>query len=114
MLGLKAHMLGLKTHMFGLKTHMFGLNTHMLGVNTHLMVHCRHDVQPDGQLYSSLMDVAGQAKRVDLAFDLQADMVAQGLQPSQVRLLMLVIIITTTIIIIIVIIIIIIMAGSQR
>ncbi len=57
----------------------------MLGLNTHMTVHCRHDVQPDGQLYSSLMDVAGQAKRVDLAFDLQADMVAQGLQPSKVK-----------------------------
>ena len=57
----------------------------MLGLNTHMMAQCRHDVQPDGQLYSSLMDVAGQAKRVDLAFDLQADMVAQGLQPSKVK-----------------------------
>ena len=47
---------------------------------------CRHEVQPDGQLYSSLMDVAGQAQRVDLAFDLQADMVAQGQLPSQVTL----------------------------
>lgn len=43
-------------------------------------------MQPDGQLYSSLMDVAGQAQRVDLAFDLQADMVAQGQLPSQVTL----------------------------
>lgn len=50
-----------------------------------MLLVCRHDVRPDGQLYSSLMDVAGQAKRVDLAFDLQADMVAQGLQPSGVR-----------------------------
>lgn len=56
-----------------------------LGLNTTVVVHCRHAVQPDGQLYSSLMDVAGQAKRVDLAFDLQADMVAQGLQPSKVE-----------------------------
>ncbi len=55
-------------------------------------------MQPDGQLYSSLMDVAGQAKRVDLAFDLQADMVAQGLQPSQV-IIMIIITRTTTILI---------------
>ncbi len=81
---LNTHMLEVNTHMLGVKTHMLGLNTHMLGLKTHMLVHCRHDVQPDGQLYSSLMDVAGQAKRIDLAFDLQADMVAQGLQPSKV------------------------------
>ncbi len=98
MLGLNKTMLGLKTHMLGLKTHMLGLNTHMLGVNTHMVVQCRHDVQPDGQLYSSLMDVAGQAKRVDLAFDLQADMVAQGLQPSQVIIVIMIIMIITIII----------------
>ena len=44
-----------------------------------------HGVQLDGQLYGSLMIVAGQAKRLDLAFDLQADMVAQGHLPTQVQ-----------------------------
>ena len=76
--------MGLNAHMLGRNTHMLGPEFTHAGLNTQMMVQCRHDVQPDGQLYSSLMDVAGQAKRVDLAFDLQADMVAQGLQPSQV------------------------------
>lgn len=47
---------------------------------------CRSGVRQDERLYSSLMQVAGQANQVDLAFELQADMVAQGLQPSQVSL----------------------------
>ena len=32
------------------------------------------------------MEVAGQAQQVSLAFDLQADIIAQGLQPSKVSL----------------------------
>ena len=46
---------------------------------------CRNGVKADERLYSSLMQVAGQAQRVDLAFELQANMLAQGLQPSQVH-----------------------------
>ena len=46
---------------------------------------CRNGVKADERLYSTLMEVAGQAQRVDLAFELQANMLAQGLQPSQVR-----------------------------
>ena len=46
---------------------------------------CRNGVKADERLYSSLMEVAGQAQRVDLAFELQANMLAQGLQPSQVH-----------------------------
>ena len=51
-----------------------------------LEVVCRHKVQADPQLYSRLMAVAGQSKRLDLAFDLQADMQAAGQLPTQVTL----------------------------
>lgn len=45
----------------------------------------RHGVRPDAQLYSSLICIAGRAHHVDLAFELQTDMIAQGQQPSEVQ-----------------------------